>query len=126
MLLQDDEGSVLVVLARDVGAHGAKLLELGLHVVGWRLHVRLDAREVLDAVHFGPGVADNLHSFGEKAIAILRGQMLILSFGVTYETEQGGEGLLLGQVARSSQDDNHGVGGELLGASTVSIGDQAE
>jgi hypothetical protein len=39
----------------------------------------------------------------------------------TYEAEEGGEGLLLGQVPGRPEHDNHRIGGELLLAATVSL-----
>jgi hypothetical protein len=71
MVLQVDEGFVLVIQARDVRTHATELLQLSLHVIGWRLHVRLDAREVFGAVHLGPGIADDLDPGGEEFITIL-------------------------------------------------------
>jgi hypothetical protein len=68
---QVDEGVVLVVLARDIGAVTAEFLQLLFHILCGCLDVGLDALEVLLVVHLRPGVSDNLDILREEVVAVL-------------------------------------------------------
>jgi hypothetical protein len=71
MLVQDNEGIILIVLAGDVGATGAELLELLLRLLGGGLHVRLDTSEVLIVVHLGASISDDLDILREELVSVL-------------------------------------------------------
>jgi hypothetical protein len=107
MVLQVHEGLVLVVLTRDVRAQFAKLLQLALHGIRGGLHVGLDAREILGAVHLGTGIADDPNSRREEFIAILVGLDWSSASSKTYKAEEGRE--LFKLVAARVAADNHTV-----------------
>lgn len=66
------EALVLVVLARNVRAHLAELVQLLLHLLGRGLDVRLDTLQVLLVVHLCSCIADNLDILGKEVVAVLR------------------------------------------------------
>jgi hypothetical protein len=71
MLLQLNERLVLVVLARDVCAVAAKLVQLLLKLLRGCLDVGLDAPEVLLVVHLRPRISDDTNVLGEEVVAML-------------------------------------------------------
>jgi hypothetical protein len=71
VLLELDEGLILVVLARDVRAETAELLQLLLQLLCGGLDVGLDALEVLVVVHLCSRISDNADVLGEKVVAVL-------------------------------------------------------
>lgn len=73
-----DEGLILVVLAGDVRADFAELLQLLLDLFGGHFDVRLDSSQKLCVVHLCPGIADNLNIFREEFVAVLGGASALL------------------------------------------------
>jgi hypothetical protein len=71
VLLQLNEGLILVVLARDVRAEAAELFQLLLKLLCWCLDVGLDALEVLVVVHLRPRISDDANVLGEEVVAVL-------------------------------------------------------
>ena len=71
VLGQVDEALVVGVLARDVGAQAAEVVELLLDLLGGRLYVGPDAPEVLLVVHFRARITDDLDVIGEELVAVL-------------------------------------------------------
>lgn len=71
VLVEVDEGLILVVLTGDVGAQLAEVLEELLDLFCRHLDVRLDPLEVLLVVHLCPGISDNLDVLGEEFVAVL-------------------------------------------------------
>jgi len=95
VLVQLQEGLVAVILARDICADGAELLELLLDILGRRLDVRLDPTKVLVVVHLGARIADNSDVLGQELVSVLHRRSAIHSFGVaarrgTYEAKESG------------------------------------
>lgn len=72
MLVQVDEGVVLVVLAGDVGAHLAEVLKQLLDFFCGHLDVGLDALQVFFVVHLCPGISDDFDILGEELVAVLK------------------------------------------------------
>ena len=100
VLLELLEALVVVVLSRHVGGVLAEVLELLLDLGCGGLDVALDTLEVLLVVHLCASISDNLDALGQVGIAV--------------QAEQGREGLLLGEITRSTEDDDGGVLLELL------------
>lgn len=71
VLVQVQERVVLVVLAGDICAELAEVLQHLLHIFGRGLDVRLDSAQVLLVVHLRSGIADDLDVLGQELIAIL-------------------------------------------------------
>lgn len=71
VLLELDERLVFVVLARDVRAVAAELLELLLQLLCGGLDVRLDALEELLVVHLCARIADDANVLGKEVVAVL-------------------------------------------------------
>lgn len=71
VLVKTEEGLVLVILARDVGAEIAKLIELLFHLFGRCLHVGSDAADVFVMVHLGSRIAHDANVLGEELVAVL-------------------------------------------------------
>jgi hypothetical protein len=74
VLFELDKGLVLVVLAGDICAEAAELLQLLLNLLCGCLDVRLDALEVFLVVHLRPCIADDANILGEEVVAVLRGK----------------------------------------------------
>jgi hypothetical protein len=71
MLLQLLEGLVLVVLAGNVCAEAAELVQLLLNLFCWYLDVGLDALEVLVVFHLRPCISNDAEVLGEEVVAVL-------------------------------------------------------
>jgi hypothetical protein len=71
VLLKSDKGFVLVVLARYVRAEFAELVQLLLQFFCWGLDVRLDALEVLLAVHLCACISDDVDILWEEVVSVL-------------------------------------------------------
>lgn len=71
VLVKPEEGLILVVLAGDVRAELAEVLELLLNFLGGGLDVRLDTLQVFLVVHLRARISHNLDIFGEELVAIL-------------------------------------------------------
>jgi hypothetical protein len=71
MILQLNEGLVLVVLAGNVCAVTAELLQLLLELLRGCLDVGLDAPEVLLVVHLRPRISDDANVLGKEVVAVL-------------------------------------------------------
>lgn len=71
VLVEVDEGIVLVVLAGDVSAGFAEAVELLLELLCGSLDVGFDALEVLLVVHLCAGVTDDADILGEEFVAVL-------------------------------------------------------
>jgi hypothetical protein len=94
VLLELDEGLVLVVLAGNVRAEAAELLQLLLQFLCGSLNVGLDALEVLLVVHLRPRISDNADVLREEVVAVLywwSTKTTSRSGRATYEAEKGGE-----------------------------------
>lgn len=94
VLLQLNEGLVLVVLAGDVRAKADKLLELLLHFLRWGLDVGLDAFEVLLVVHLCARISNDANVFREEVVAVLEVVSVRARRSIgraTYETEESRE-----------------------------------
>lgn len=78
MPVELDERLILVVLAGDVGANFAELLQLLFDLLGGHLDVRLDSSQKLCVVHLCSGIADNLNIFREEFVAVLGGASALL------------------------------------------------
>jgi hypothetical protein len=72
VLLKLDEGLVLVVLARDVRAEFAELVQLLLQFLCGGLDVRLDALEILLAVHLRACISNDVDVLREEVVSVLR------------------------------------------------------
>jgi hypothetical protein len=92
MLVQDNEGLVLIVLTGDVGATVAELVKLLLRLLGGGLHVRLDTSEVLIVVHLGASISDDLDILREELVSI--------------QAKERGVRLLFSEITRSSKHDD--------------------
>jgi hypothetical protein len=133
VLLQLLEGLVLVVLAGNVCAEAAELVQLLLDLLCGYLDVGLDALEVLVVVHLRPCITNDAEVLGEEVVAVLdarsMGAQLVLVGTHTRPKSAGNcacqprcarscrsstHCLLLGQIARSAQDHYDGVVFELL------------
>lgn len=66
------EGIILVVLARDVRAEAAELVQLLFEVLGRRLDVRPDAIDEIVLAEFTARIADNLNIVREEVVPVLR------------------------------------------------------
>jgi hypothetical protein len=71
VLLELDEGVVLVILPRNVCAEAAELFKLLLDLLCGCFDVRLDALEVLLVVHLCPRISDDANVLGEEVVAVL-------------------------------------------------------
>jgi hypothetical protein len=71
VLLKCDEGVILVVLARNVRAEFAELVQLLLQFLCRGLNVRLDALEVLLTVHLRACISDDVDVLWEKVVSVL-------------------------------------------------------
>jgi hypothetical protein len=72
VLSEVDEGVILVVLTRDVGAQFAEAVQLLFDFLGGGLDIRSHTSQVFFVVHVCPGIADNLNSLGEELVTVLR------------------------------------------------------
>lgn len=72
MLVEALERLILVVIAGDVGAQAAKVVELLLNLLGGSLHVGFDASQVLLVVHLGAGVSHDSDILGQELVSVLR------------------------------------------------------
>lgn len=72
VLVQGEERVIFVILARDIGAELAKVLQHLLHILCGGLDVRLDPLEELLMVHLGSGIANNPDVLGQELIAVLQ------------------------------------------------------
>lgn len=94
VLLKSDEGFVLVVLARDVRAELAEFVQLLLQFFCGGLDVRLDALEVLLAVHLCACISDDVDVLGEEVVSVLcwwSENAHVDLYRATYEAEEGWE-----------------------------------
>lgn len=71
---QAEEGLVLVILARDVGAEAAEVVELLLKFLSGNFYIGADPPEVLLVVHVRSRISDDLDVFGEELVAVLEGR----------------------------------------------------
>ena len=71
VLLKSDEGFVLVVLARDVRTELAEFVQLLLQFFCGGFDVRLDALEVLLAVHLRACISDDVNVLWEEVVSVL-------------------------------------------------------
>ena len=71
VLVEVDEGLILVVLTGDVCAQLAEVLEELFDLFRRYLDVRLDPLKVLFVVHLCPGISDNLDILREEFVAVL-------------------------------------------------------
>jgi hypothetical protein len=94
VLLELNEGLVLIVLAGNIRAEAAKLLQLLLQFLCRGLDVGLDALEVLLMVHLRPRISDNADVLWEEVVAVLLWWSMKTKSKhghVTYEAEERGE-----------------------------------
>jgi hypothetical protein len=71
MFLELNERIILIVLAGDVGAEAAELLQLLLDFLRRCLDVGLDAAKVLFVIHLRPGITHDLDIFGKEVVSVL-------------------------------------------------------
>ncbi len=71
VLVELSEGFVSVVLARDIGADRAEVVQLLLYLLGRCLDVRPDPAQVLIVVHLSPSIADDLNVIGQELVPVL-------------------------------------------------------
>ena len=71
MFVELQKGVVAIVLAGNICADGAELLELLLAFLCWGLDVRLDAADVLLVVHFCSSISHDPDVLGQKLVAVL-------------------------------------------------------
>lgn len=72
VLVELGEGTVFVVLSRNVGAMVAERFELFLNVAGRSLDVRTHAFEELLVVHLCTSISDDSDVLGEEFVTVLR------------------------------------------------------
>ena len=65
------ERRILIVLAGNICADGAELIELFLNFFRGGLDIRFDSPKVLVVVHLSPSISDDLDVFGEEFVAVL-------------------------------------------------------
>ncbi len=75
MLGQLQERLISVVLARDVGAEGAEILQLLLDILGRGLDVGLHPAQVFLVVHLSPGIANDFHVLRQELVPVLWGKV---------------------------------------------------
>ena len=80
VLVEAVEGLILVVLAGDVSAEAAEVVELLLGLLGGGLDVRTDSPNVLIVVHLCSSIADDLDVFREELVAVLHFRTAGVSF----------------------------------------------
>lgn len=72
MLVEVQEGFILVVLAGHIGAELAEILQHLLHIFGRGLDVGLDSAQVFLMVHLCSGIANDLDVLGQELVAVLK------------------------------------------------------
>lgn len=77
--VEPEEGLILVVLARNVGAEAAELVKLLLGLFGRRLDVRADSPNVFIVIHLGSGIADDPDVFWQELVAVLHFRVLLVA-----------------------------------------------
>lgn len=77
VLVEVDKGFILVILARDVGAVFAEVVEQFFNLLCRNLDVGSHTLEVVVMVHLCPGISDNLDVLGEEFVAVLSSSELI-------------------------------------------------
>lgn len=83
VLVEGEEGVVLIVLARDICAELAEVLQHLLHILCRGLDIGLDPLQVLLVVHLGSGIADDLDVLGQELVAVLHRQVSTTIGGLT-------------------------------------------
>ena len=72
-----DKGLILVILARNVGAVFAEVVEQFFNLLCRNLDVGSHTLQVVFVVHLCPGISDNLDVLGEEFVAVLSSSVLI-------------------------------------------------
>lgn len=72
-----DKGFILVILARNVGAEFAEVVEQFFNLLCRNLDVGSHTLQVVLMVHLCPGISDNLDILGEEFVAVLSPSVLI-------------------------------------------------
>lgn len=73
MLVELHERIIPVILARDICAQAAELLQLLLDVLCGCLDVRFDPADVFLMVHFCPRISDDSDVLREELVSVLEG-----------------------------------------------------
>lgn len=72
MVFKGDEGFILVVLPRYVGAELAEPIQLLLELLGRDFDIGPDSSDIFIMIHLGASISDDLDVLGQELVAILR------------------------------------------------------
>lgn len=86
VLVEGQEGLILVVLACDVRTEVAEVLERLLNILRRGLDVGLDSLQIFLVVHLGSRIADDFDVLWQELVAVL-GRMLVASVNVSFRMD---------------------------------------